>query len=196
MKIFEFFKKSNSSPKESFLGPSYLPTDSEVLINNTKKKIWKAQIKTNSNEWFKINFFGRFHSVYHNQIAKKNIKPVRLMALDNLGNEFLLYDGAKYGYGPMFSFFFDENSTSNRPVDMCYLDKNGHFEFKVFVKVKYSIDYNMDLVNHLEEDNTVKLISGKHETFDNILRNGFDFIEIELENKLGQRTIILSEDLY
>lgn len=197
MKIFEFLKRSDSSDKEAYLGPSYLPIDSEVLINDVKKKTWQAQIKTNtSNEWFRINFFGRFHSVYHNQIAKKNIKPVRLMALDNFGNEILLFDGAKYGYGPMFSFFFDKNSTENRPVDMCYLDKDGMSEFKVYVKVKYSIDYNLDLVNHLESDNTVKLISGKSETFENILRNGYDSIEVELENKDGHKTIILSEDLY
>lgn len=197
MKLFNFLKGKQAKNLSPLQGPSYLPPESRVILDDPSKKIWQAQIiSENDNEWFRINFFGRFHSVYFNQIAKKNIQPVRLMALDDFGNEILLFDGAKHGYGPMFSFHFDKEATNNRPMDMCYLDKEGRFEFKVFVKVKYSIDYNLDLKNHLEEDNTINLISGKPETFENILRNGFDFIEIELINNNGTKSIIISEDLY
>ena len=118
--------------------------------------------------------------------------PCKIVAKDTeTGEEILLFDGYRHGYNAMFCDEFDPEEVEKRT-----LVKYDIAPCKIHIDFGYSIDYEEEKEDYeIDEDDRVTLINGENISWEEVKRNGFDYISIVCETKNGEKAEIVSLEL-
>ena len=98
------------------------------------------------------------------------------------GKEILLYDEAKYGYNPMFCDEIHLEDIKKRSLSKLEIP-NSNIE----IDFAYSIDF--------DEDDFTETINGEKISFEEVKRNGFDYIKITAIDELDAKRVICELEL-
>lgn len=131
------------------------------------------------NELFDIYYFGDLSQDYfiYSKLDKENGQriPCRIVAkCPKTGDEILLFDGAKYGYNSMFCDTFDDEIMQNRSLQKLEIKKS-----KIKIEFFYNIDYEEEKEDYeVDENDYLETINGQMLSWEDVKKNGFDFIRI------------------
>ena len=118
--------------------------------------------------------------------------PCKIVAKDTeTGEEILLFDGYRHGYNAMFCEEFDPAEVEKRT-----LVKYDIAPCKIHIDFGYSIDYEEEKEDYeIDEDDRVTLINEENISWEEVKRNGFDYISIVCETENGEKAEIVSLEL-
>ena len=137
--------------------------------------------KDKYNEFFDIYYFGELDSnaVITEIFDEKTstIKPCKVVAkCIQTGKEILLYDQLKYGYNSLFCDKFDLEVFDNRPLVKLDIPNS-----KIKIDLGYSIDYDEEKEDFEFDDNDyLETINGEEISFEDVKKDGFDYIKISV----------------
>ena len=107
------------------------------------------------------------------------------------GEEFVIFDGGRHGYDNLFCDVHDPSKLEHRP-----LKRYGIPASKLVVELGYSVDYE-DEKEDFEPDgaDTVELINGERMPWEQVRRDGIDYIALYYVNEEGKQVRILDAEL-
>ena len=102
-------------------------------------------------------------------------KPCKVVAkCIQTGKEILLYDQLKYRYNSLFCDKFDLETVDNRPLIKLDIPNS-----KIEIDLGYSIDYDEEKEDFEFDDNDyLETINGEEISFEDVKKDGFDYIKI------------------
>ena len=140
-----------------------------------------------TNELYEIHFFGSLfeeHMICGMYDEKNEISnPCMIVAkCIHTGKEILLYDGAKYGYNPMFCDEIHLEDIKKRSLSKLEIPNSN---------IEIDFAYNIDF----DEDDFTETINGEKISFEEVKRNGFDYIKITAIDELDTKRVICELEL-
>lgn len=119
-------------------------------------------------------------------------KPCLIVAkCINTGKEILLYDEAKYGYNPMFCDEINLEDIKNRPLSKLEIPSS-----KLIIDFAYNIDFDEEKEDfEFDEDDFTQTINGEKISFEEVKKNGFDYIKITVIDELDTKRVICELEL-
>lgn len=161
------------------------PTYLEGHIKDYKDKFLSTMTlcDKNGSEKLDIYYYGSLVSVKREK--QKYItdaeKPMLIVARDCEDEEFVIYDGTENGYDNMFCNLYDFEQ-KNREVKKLELDAQ-----KFILELGYSIDYDEEKEEYdYDEDENVLLIDGRSISFEDMKRDGYDYLALSYVDKYGE----------
>ena len=174
--------------------PTYL---SENACNVKSGDYLSVDIQSkNGNTLFEVYYYGDLFEVKRKKLPcivdNKNGIPCKIVAKDTeTGEEILLFDGYRHGYNAMFCDEFDPEEVEKRT-----LVKYNIAPCKIHIDFGYSIDYEEEKEDYeVDEEDRVTLINGETISWEEVKRNGFDYISIVCETQNGEKVEIVSLEL-
>lgn len=174
-----------------------IPTYLENYVKDVQENrlIELSICSTAGNELFEVWYYGDLFEVEGEQqpyITDTDVAPEKIVAKDVLtGEEILLHDGAMHGYDNMFCDEYDAEAIQNRP-----LKKLSIPAAKLIIELGYSIDYEDEKEDFdIDDDGLVALIDGRKMAWEDVKRDGFDYIAIYFENTEGNRVQFYDREL-
>ena len=174
--------------------PTYL---SENAYNIKSGDYLSIDIQSkNGNSLFEVYYYGDLFEVKGEKLPfivdNKTGIPCKIVAKDTeTGEEILLFDGYRHGYNAMFCEEFDPEEVEKRT-----LVKYDIAPCKIHIDFGYSIDYEEEKEDYeVDEENRVTLINGENIPWEEVKRNGFDYISIICETENGEKAEIVSLEL-
>jgi len=168
--------------------PTYL---SENACNIKSGDYLSVDIQSkNGNTLFEVYYYGDLFEVKGEKLPfivdNEDRIPCKIVAKDTeTGEEILLFDGYRHGYNAMFCDEFDPEEVEKRT-----LVKYDIAPCKIHIDFGYSIDYEEE-----KEEDRVTLINGENIPWEEVKRNGFDYISIICETENGEKAEIVSLEL-
>ena len=150
----------------------------------------------NGNSLFEVYYYGDLFEVKGEKLPfivdNEAEIPCKIVAKDTeTGEEILLFDGYQYGYNAMFCDEFDSEEVEKRT-----LVKYDIAPCKIHIDFGYSIDYEEEKEDYeVDEEDRVTLINGENISWEEVKRNGFDYISIVCETENGEKAEIVSLEL-
>lgn len=147
------------------------------------------------NEKLEIWYYGELFSIQNETqlyIGNTDTAPEKIVAKDPLtGEEIVLFDGAKHGYDNMFCEEYEADSINNRPLIKYDIPPS-----RLIVQLGYSIPYDEEKEYYeVDENNNVQLIDGSTISWEDLKRNGFDFISISFVDEKGKAIQFFDREL-
>ena len=174
--------------------PTYL---SENVCNLKSGDYLSVDIQSkNGNSLFEVYYYGDLFEVKRKKLPcivdNKTGIPCKIVAKDTeTGEEILLFDGYRHGYNAMFCEEFDPAEVEKRT-----LVKYDIAPCKIHIDFGYSIDYEEEKEDYeVDEADRVTLINGETISWEEVKRNGFDYISIICETENGEKAEIVSLEL-
>ena len=173
--------------------PTYL---SENACNVKSGDYLSVDIQSkNGNSLFEVYYYGDLFEVKGEKLPfivdNEAGIPCKIVAKDTeTGKEILLFDGYRYGYNAMFCEEFDSAEVEKRT-----LVKYDIAPCKIHIDFGYSIDYEEEKEDYEVEEDRVTLINGENIPWEEVKRNGFDYISIVCETENGEKAEIVSLEL-
>ncbi len=174
--------------------PTYL---SENACNVKSGDYLSVDIQSkNGNSLFEVYYYGDLFEVKGEKLPfivdNEAEIPCKIVAKDTeTGEEILLFDGYRYGYNAMFCDEFDPEEVEKRT-----LVKYDIAPCKIHIDFGYSIDYEEEKEDYeVDEEDRVTLINGENIPWEEVKRNGFDYISIVCETENGEKAEIVSLEL-
>ena len=173
--------------------PTYL---SENACNIKSGDYLSVDIQSkNGNTLFEVYYYGDLFEVKRKKLPcivdNKTGIPCKIVAKDTeTGEEILLFDGYRHGYNAMFCEEFDPEEVEKRT-----LVKYNIAPCKIHIDFGYSIDYEEEKEDYEVEEDRVTLINGETISWEEVKRNGFDYISIVCETENGEKAEIVSLEL-
>ena len=177
--------------------PSYLKGN---VFNVKEEKYLSVDIKSKQgNTIFEVYYYGDLFETENEKkpfivdtFTDETHIPCKIVAKDiESEEEILLFDGYKYGYNAMFCDEFNQEEVENRTQT-----KYNISPCKIHIDFGYSIDYEEEKEDYeIDENNKVTLINGNSITWEEVKRNGFDYISIICETIDEKKTEIVSLEL-
>ena len=150
----------------------------------------------NGNSLFEVYYYGDLFEVKGEKLPfivdNEAEIPCKIVAKDTeTGEEILLFDGYRHGYNAMFCEEFDLAEVEKRT-----LVKYNIAPCKIHIDFGYSIDYEEEKEDYeVDEEDRVTLINGENIPWEEVKRNGFDYISIVCETENGEKAEIVSLEL-
>ena len=150
----------------------------------------------NGNSLFEVYYYGDLFEVKRKKLPcivdNKTGIPCKIVAKDTeTGEEILLFDGYRHGYNAMFCEEFDPEEVEKRT-----LVKYNIAPCKIHIDFGYSIDYEEEKEDYeVDKEDRVTLINGETISWEEVKRNGFDYISIICETENGEKAEIVSLEL-
>ena len=149
----------------------------------------------NGNSLFEVYYYGDLFEVKGKKLPfivdNEAEIPCKIVAKDTeTGEEILLFDGYRHGYNAMFCDEFDPEEVEKRT-----LVKYDIAPCKIHIDFGYSIDYEEEKEDYEVEEDRVTLINGENIPWEEVKRNGFDYISIVCETENGEKAEIVSLEL-
>ena len=150
----------------------------------------------NGNTLFEVYYYGDLFEVKGEKqpfiVDNEAGIPCKIVAKDiETGEEILLFDGYRHGYNAMFCEEFDLAEVEKRT-----LVKYDIAPCKIHIDFGYSIDYEEEKEDYeVDEEDRVTLINGETISWEEVKRNGFDYISIICQTENGEKTEIVSLEL-
>ena len=174
--------------------PTYL---SENACNVKSGDYLSVDIQSkNGNSLFEVYYYGDLFEVKRKKLPcivdNKTGIPCKIVAKDTeTGEEILLFDGYRHGYNAMFCDEFDPKEVEKRT-----LVKYNIAPCKIHIDFGYSIDYEEEKEDYeVDEEDRVTLINGETISWEEVKRNGFDYISIICETENREKAEIVSLEL-
>ena len=174
--------------------PTYL---SENASNIKSGDYLSVDIQSkNGNPLFEVYYYGDLFEVKGEKLPfivdNEAGIPCKIVAKDTeTGEEILLFDGYRHGYNAMFCEEFDLAEVKKRT-----LVKYDIAPCKIHIDFGYSIDYEEEKEDYeVDEEDRVTLINGENIPWEEVKRNGFDYISIVCETENGENAEIVSLEL-
>ena len=173
--------------------PTYL---SENACNIKSGDYLSVDIQSkNGNTLFEVYYYGDLFEVKRKKLPcivdNKTGIPCKIVAKDTeTDEEILLFDGYRHGYNAMFCEEFDPEEVEKRT-----LVKYNIAPCKIHIDFGYSIDYEEEKEDYEVEEDRVTLINGENIPWEEVKRNGFDYISIVCETENGEKAEIVSLEL-
>ena len=174
--------------------PTYL---SENACNVKSGDYLSVDIQSkNGNTLFEVYYYGDLFEVKGEKLPfivdNEAEIPCKIVAKDTeTGEEILLFDSYRYGYNAMFCDEFDPEEVEKRT-----LVKYDIAPCKIHIDFGYSIDYEEEKEDYeVDEEDRVTLINGENIPWEEVKRNGFDYISIVCETENGEKAEIVSLEL-
>ena len=174
--------------------PTYL---SENAYNIKSGDYLSIDIQSkNGNSLFEVYYYGDLFEVKGEKLPfivdNKTGIPCKIVAKDTeTGEEILLFDGYRHGYNAMFCEEFDPEEVEKRT-----LVKYNIAPCKIHIDFGYSIDYEEEKEDYeVDKEDRVTLINGENIPWEEVKRNGFDYISIICETENGEKAEIVSLEL-
>lgn len=147
------------------------------------------------NELLEVWYYGDLFNVSGEDqpyIVPTKTAPEKIVAKDPAtGEEFLIFDGAKYGYEALFCEEFDSEAVKNRQLTKYDIPAS-----KLIFHVAYNIDYEDEKEEYdVDEDNNVTLIDGSTISWDDVKQNGFDYVALYFINEKGEKVQFFDHEL-
>ena len=110
---------------------------------------------------------------------------------DLLGEEFVIFDGGRHGYDNMFCDEHNPSELEHRPLKRYEIPAS-----KLVLELGYSIDYEDEKEDFdPDEADTVELINGERIPWEQVKRDGIDYIALYYVNEKGKPVQILDAEL-
>ena len=174
--------------------PTYL---SENICNLKSGDYPSVDIQSkNGNSLFEVYYYGDLFEVKGEKLPfivdNEAGIPCKIVAKDTeTGEEILLFDGYRHGYNAMFCDEFDPKEVEKRT-----LVKYNIAPCKIHIDFGYSIDYEEEKEDYeVDEADRVTLINGENIPWEEVKRNGFDYISIICQTENGEKAEIVSLEL-
>ena len=107
------------------------------------------------------------------------------------GEEFVIFDSGRHGYNNMFCDEIDQEVLEHRPLKQYELSAS-----KLMLELGYSIDYEDEKEDfEVDENDTVELINGERMPWEQVKRDGIDYIALYYVNEEGKQVQILDAEL-
>ena len=107
------------------------------------------------------------------------------------GEEFVIFDGGRHGYDNLFCDEQDPDALERRPLRRYDIPAS-----RLVLELGYSIDYEDEKEDfEPDENDTVELISGGRMPWEQIKRDGIDYIALYYVNEEGKQVQILDAEL-
>ena len=174
--------------------PTYL---SENVCNLKSDDYLSIDIQSkNGNSLFEVYYYGDLFEVKGEKLPfivdNEAGIPCKIVAKDTeTGEEILLFDGYRHGYNAMFCDEFAPEEVEKRT-----LVKYDIAPCKIHIDFGYSIDYEEEKEDYeVDEEDRVTLINGENIPWEEVKRNGFDYISIICQTENGEKAEIVSLEL-
>ena len=107
------------------------------------------------------------------------------------GEEFIIFDNGRHGYNNLFCDERDPTELEHRPLKRYEIPAS-----KLVLELGYSIDYDDEKEDwEPDEDDTVELINGGRMPWEQVKRDGIDYIALFYVDEKGKQIQILDEEL-
>ena len=166
----------------------YTPTYLEKYVKDFQKEdlVQLTLCSTAGNEMFEVWYYGDLFKVKGEPqpfIVDTDVAPEIIVARDVVtGEEIVIHDGSIHGYDNMFCDEYDMDAIKNRALKQYQIPAS-----KLIVELGYSIDYDEEKEEYdIDDDGYVALIDGRKMLWDEVKRNGMDFIGISYINASGE----------
>ena len=150
---------------------------------------------TTGNELLEVWYYGDLLTLNEEPqlyIVPSYFAPELVTARDpESGEEFVIFDGGRHGYDNMFCDEHDPSELEHRPLKRYEIPAS-----KLVLELGYSIDYEDEKEDfEPDENDTVELISGGRMPWEQIKRDGIDYIALYYVDEQGKQVQILDAEL-
>lgn len=107
------------------------------------------------------------------------------------GEEFVIFDGGQHGYDNMFCDEHNPAQLAHRPLQRYEIPAS-----KLVLELGYNIDYEDEKESfEVDEADTVELVNGERMPWEQVKRDGIDYIALYYVNDKGKQVQILDAEL-
>ena len=107
------------------------------------------------------------------------------------GEEFVIFDGGQHGYDNMFCDEHNPDQLAHRPLQRYEIPAS-----KLVLELGYNIDYEDEKESfEVDEADTVELVNGERMPWEQVKRDGIDYIALYYVNDKGKQLQILDAEL-
>ncbi|MBF0715673.1 hypothetical protein [Gemelliphila palaticanis] len=180
--------------------PTYINEENYNIVNTddtfTSICICNKLESGDINELYEIYFYGLLleeHMICGLYDEENDMSKTCLIVAKciHTGKEILLYDEAKYGYNPMFCDEINLEDIKNRPLSKLEIPNS-----KIEVDFAYNINFDEEKEDfEFDEDDITETINGEKISFEEVKKNGFDYIKITVIDELDTKRVICELEL-
>ena len=150
---------------------------------------------TTGNELLEVWYYGDLLTLNEEPqlyIVPSYFAPELVTARDpESGEEFVIFDGGRHGYDNLFCDEQDPDALERRPLRRYDIPAS-----RLVLVLGYSIDYEDEKEDFEPDENgTVELISGERMPWEQVKRDGIDYIALYYVNEEGKQVQILDAEL-
>ena len=150
---------------------------------------------TTGNELLEVWYYGDLLTAKgepQSYIVDGDVAPGLVAARDpENGEEFVIFDGGRHGYDNMFCDEHDPSELEHRPLKRYEIPAS-----KLVLELGYSIDYEDEKEDfEPDEADTVELLNGERMPWEQVKRDGIDYIALYYVNEKGKPVQILDAEL-
>ena len=150
---------------------------------------------TTGNELLEVWYYGDLLTINEEPqlyIVPSYFAPELVIARDpESKEEFIIFDGGRHGYDNMFCDEHDLDELERRTLKRYEIPAS-----KLVLELGYSIDYEDEKEDfQVDEDGMVELINGEHMLWEQVKRDGIDYIALYYVNEEGKQVQILDNEL-
>ena len=187
----EASKKKKQAP--CFQAPSWL--EGHIKEWKQKRLTTVTLCSTSGNEWLEVWYYGDLLTINGESqlyIVPSYFAPELVAARDpESGEEFVVFDGGRHGYDNMFCDEHDLDELERRTLKRYEIPAS-----KLILELGYSIDYEDEKEDfQVNEDGMVALINGERMPWEQVKRDGIDYIALYYVNEEGKQVQILDNEL-
>ena len=187
----ETSKKKKQAP--CFQAPSWL--EGHIKEWKQKRLTTVTLCSTSGNEWLEVWYYGDLLTINGEPqlyIVPSYFAPELVTARDpESGEEFVVFDGGRHGYDNMFCDEHDLDELERRTLKRYEIPAS-----KLILELGYSIDYEDEKEDfEVDESDTVELINGERMSWEQVKRDGIDYIALYYVNEEGKQVQILDNEL-
>jgi hypothetical protein len=174
-----------------------IPTYLEGFVKNYQEKDFSQMTicSKQGNDVFEVWYYGELFKVKGEEqlyIVETEFAPSKIIAKDpQTGEEILIFDGTIHGYNAMFCDFYSDTQKTDRLLKKLDIPVS-----KIVVELGYSIDYDDEKDDYdFDENDNVCLVNAEPISWEEVKRNGFDYIAISYINADGKMIQFVDEEL-
>lgn len=187
----EASKKKKQAP--CFQAPSWL--EGHIKEWKQKRLTTVTLCSTSGNEWLEVWYYGDLLTLNGEPqlyIVPSYFAPELVTARDpESGEEFVVFDGGRHGYDNMFCDEHDLDELERRTLKRYEIPAS-----KLILELGYSIDYEDEKEDfEVDESDTVELINGERMPWEQVKKDGIDYIALYYVNEEGKQVQILDNEL-
>lgn len=150
---------------------------------------------TTGNELLEVWYYGDLLTVKgepQSYIVDSDEAPGLVAARDpESGEEFVIFDGGRHGYDNLFCDEQDLTALERRPLRRYDIPAS-----RLVLELGYSVDYEDEKESfEVDENDTVELIGGERMPWEQVKRDGIDYIALYYVNEKGKPVQILDAEL-
>lgn len=187
----EASKKKKQAP--CFQAPSWL--EGHIKEWKQKRLTTVTLCSTSGNERLEVWYYGDLLTINGEPqlyIVPSYFAPELVTARDpESGEEFVVFDGGRHGYDNMFCDEHDLDELERRTLKRYEIPAS-----KLILELGYSIDYEDEKEDfEVDESDTVELINGERMPWEQVKKDGIDYIALYYVNEEGKQVQILDNEL-